>query len=110
ASCGRGWRQPAALASQQLEIRVFKSILSRKVASGMKRTRHQLAPAMPGQEIVDRAVAGRMPDRLFVGRLEIMDVQPLAGPGGPAKARQQCLLLGKRHVLALATANRLRLD
>jgi hypothetical protein len=38
--------------------------------------------AMPGQEIVDLAVAGLMPDRLFVGRLEIMDVQQLAGTSG----------------------------
>jgi hypothetical protein len=39
----------------------------------MERTRHQLAPAMPGQKIVDRAVAGLVPDGLFVGRLEIVD-------------------------------------
>src|SRR5215471_10265656 len=76
----------------------------------MKRTRHQLAPAMPGQEIMDRAVAGLVPDRLFIGRLEIVDVQHLACSGGLAKPRQQSPLLAKRHVLALVSADRLRLE
>src|ERR1700730_4825475 len=41
------------------EKRFFlKIVLSREIAFGMERTRHQLAPAMPGQKIVDRAVAG----------------------------------------------------
>jgi hypothetical protein len=88
----------------------FKSFLSRDVALGMKWTRHQLAPAVPSQKIVDRAVAGRMPDRLFIGRLEIVDIQHLARPGGLGKTRQQSLLPGKRHVLALAAADRLRLE
>ena len=88
----------------------FKSFLSREVALGMKRTRHQLAPAMPVQKIVDRAVAGRMPDRLFVGRFEIVNIQHLARPGGLGKVRQQSLLPGKRHILALAPADRLRLE
>jgi hypothetical protein len=57
-----------------VESGFFKSILSREVAFGMKRTRHQLAPAMPGQKIIDRAVAGCVPDGGFVGRLEIVDV------------------------------------
>jgi hypothetical protein len=47
---------------------------------------------MPGQEIVDRAVAGRMPDRLFIGRLEILDVQQLARPSGLGKISRQRLL------------------
>jgi hypothetical protein len=64
-----------------LENRFLNSVLSREVAFGMKRTRHQLAPAMPSQKIVNRAVAGCMPDRLFIRRLEILDVQHL-GPGG----------------------------
>ena len=88
----------------------FKSFLSRRVTLGMKRTRHQLAPAMPVQKIVDCAVAGRVPDRLFIGRLEIVDVQHLARSGSPGKARQQSLFRGKRHVLALASANRFRLE
>src|SRR6266480_4529495 len=66
----------------------------------MKRTRHQLAPAMPVQKVVDRAVAGRMPDSLLIGRLEVVDVQHLTSPGGLGKARQQRLLLGHRHALA----------
>src|SRR5262245_42325360 len=88
----------------------FKSVLSRRVALGMKRTRHQLTPAMPVQKIVDRAVAGLMPDRLFISRLEIVDVQHLARSRSLGKARQQSLLPGKRHVLALAPADRLRLE
>src|SRR5271154_5842203 len=88
----------------------FKSVLSRNVAFGMEWTRHQLAPAMPGQKIVDRAVAGRVPDGLFVGRLEIMDVQHFASPGGLGKTPQQGLFLSQRHVLAFAPAARLRLE
>src|SRR6516162_8252323 len=76
----------------------------------MKRTRHQFAPAMPGQKVIDRAVAGPVPDGLLIGRLEIVDVQHLSGPSGLGKARQQGLLLGHRHVLALASAARLGLE
>ena len=85
----------------------FKGVLSRDIAFGMKRTRHQLAPAMPGQKIVDRAVAGLVPDGLFVGRLEIVDVQQFARPGRLGKPRQQGLFLSQGHVLALAPAARL---
>jgi hypothetical protein len=35
----------------------------------MERTRHQLAPAMPSKKTIDRAGAGAVADRLFVGRL-----------------------------------------
>jgi hypothetical protein len=31
----------------------------------MKRTRHQFAPAVPVQQVIDRAVAGRVPDRFL---------------------------------------------
>ena len=41
------------------------------------------------------------PNRIFVGRLEIMDVQHLADTGGLDGARQQGRFLGKRHVLSL---------
>src|SRR5262249_31325481 len=58
----------------------------------------------------DRAVAGSVPDGLLIGRLEIVDVQHLSGPGGLGEARQQGLLLGHRHVLALASAARLGLE
>src|SRR6516164_8961140 len=76
----------------------------------MKRTRHQFAPAMPGQKVIDRAVAGPVPNGLLIGRLEIVDVQHLSGPGGLGEARQQGLLLSHRHVLALASAARLGLE
>src|SRR5262249_8983104 len=48
-------------------------------------TRHQLTPAVSVQEIIDRAVAGRVPDRFLVGRLEIMDVQHISGADALAK-------------------------
>ena len=85
----------------------FKRVLSRDVAFGMKRTRHQLTPAMPGKKIVDRAVAGLVPDGLFVGRLEIVDVQQFTCPGSLGKTRQQGLFLSHGHVLAFAPAARL---
>src|SRR5208283_1948155 len=81
----------------------FKSVLSRDVASGVKRTRHHLAPAVPGQKIIDRALAGFVPDGLFVGCLEIVNVQHFAGSSGLGKTRQQ-------HVLALASAAWSRLE
>ena len=65
---------------------------------------------MPGQKIVDRAVAGWVSDGLLVGSLEIVDVQHLTGSGRLAKPRQQGLFLGQSHVLALASANRLRFE
>jgi hypothetical protein len=52
---------------------------------GMKRTRHQLAPAMPGQKVVDRAVAGLVPDGLLIGCLEIVDVYISPAPAALAK-------------------------
>src|SRR6516162_5723716 len=73
----------------------------------MKRSRHQLAPAVPVQEVIDRAVAGRMPDRFLVGRLEIVDVQHLPGAGRFGKPREQGFFFGQRHVLVLASAIRL---
>src|SRR5246500_611326 len=66
-------------------------------------TRHQLAPAVPMQKVVDRAVAGRMTDGFLVSRLEIMDVQHFAGAGRFGKTRQQRLFFGHRHVLVLAS-------
>src|SRR5260370_2687886 len=76
----------------------------------MKRTRHQFAPAMPAQKVIDRAVAGSVPDGLLIGHLEIMDVQHLSGPGGVGEARGQGFLPAPRHVLALASAARLGLE
>ena len=43
---------------------------------------------MPGEEIVNRAIAGRMADRLLIGVLEIVNVQQFARPGRIGKARQ----------------------
>src|SRR6516165_720061 len=91
----------------------FKSILRREVALGMKRTRYQLTPAVSVQQVVNRAVAGWVPDRFLVGRLKIMDVQHLADACRFGKARQQDLLFGQPHVFVLASAVRLwfeRLD
>jgi hypothetical protein len=68
------------------------------------------ASRAPGQEIVDRAVAGWVSDGLLVGGFEIVDVQHLAGPGRLAKPRQQGLFFMQSHILALASANRLRLS
>src|SRR4051794_32542693 len=70
----------------------------------MKRTRHQLAPAMPMQQIVDRAIAGFVADGLFISRLEIVDVQQFASTSGLGIAGQQGLFLCNAHVLALASA------
>ena len=76
----------------------------------MKRTWHQLAPVMPIQKIVDRAVAGFVADGLLVSRLDIVDVQHLARSGGLGKTRQQSLFLCQGHVLALAPTATLRLE
>src|SRR5262249_29708072 len=85
----------------------FKSILRRGVALGMKRTRHQLTPTGSVQQVVNRAVAGWVPDRFLVGPLQIMDVQHLSRAGRFGKTRQQGLFFGQGHVLVLASAVRL---
>ena len=76
----------------------------------MVRPRHQLAPAVPVQQVINCAVAGRVADRLLIGRLEIADVQQLAGTRPLGKARQQGLFLRQRHILVLAPAVRLGLE
>jgi hypothetical protein len=88
----------------------FSLVFGFHIALRMKRTRHQLAPAVPVKKIVDRAVAGLVANRLLIGPLEIVDVQHLASPRSSGKALQQRLLLDERHVLALASARRLRLE
>src|SRR6516164_5471272 len=88
----------------------FKSILCFQVTLGMKRPRHQLAPVVPVEQIIDRAVAGLMTDLLLVGSLQIMDVQHFAGTGCRGKTRQERLFLGQAHVLALASTVRLGLE
>src|SRR5258708_33895735 len=56
----------------------FKSILRRQVALGMERTRHQFAPAVPVNEVIDRAVPGGMPDRFLSACLAIGNLQNLS--------------------------------
>src|SRR6266705_1648479 len=51
----------------------------------MNRARHQLASVVAVQKIIDRAVAGRVPDGLFIRRFEIVDVYHLSGAGGFGK-------------------------
>jgi len=65
---------------------------------------------MAVEEIIDGAVAGWMADRLLIGALEVVDVQHLAGPRGLGEARQQRRFRRDRHVLALASAARLRFE
>ena len=65
---------------------------------------------MATEQIINRAVAGRVADRLLIGVLEVVDVEQFASTGGCGKARQQRLLLRYGDVLALASAARLRLE
>ena len=88
----------------------FKSVLRFQVALGMKRPRHQLAPVVPMEQVIDRAIAGLVADRLLIGSLQIVDVQHFAGPGRSGKTRQERLFLGQAHILALASAVRLGLE
>jgi hypothetical protein len=48
----RAGQPPAEPSLLHVETRFFKIVLSREIALGMKRTRHQLTPAMPSQNIV----------------------------------------------------------
>ena len=57
----------------------------------MERTRHQLAPAVPGQKIDTVLLLVACPIA-FSGRLEIADVQQPAGARRLGKARKQGLL------------------
>ena len=50
-----------------------------------ERAQHQLAPIVAVENIIDGAVACRVPDRLLIRRLQIEDVQHLSSPGGLAK-------------------------
>src|SRR5262249_30539574 len=101
---------PAGPSSQHQESGFFKSILCREIALGMKRAWHQLPPAVSVQQAVDRAVAGDMPDRFLVGRLEIMNVQHLAGASRFGKTRELGLVSEQRPVLVVASASRLGLE
>src|SRR5215469_3277329 len=74
----------------------------------MKRTRHQLAPLMASQKIVDRTVACRMPDLLFVGNFQRAYVEQLASSRGLGKSSEKSLLFFQRHVFVPPTPLRLR--
>src|SRR6266566_6679201 len=65
---GRPWaaarRRALVTAARNLFFKVF---LRLQIPVRMKGTRHQLAPVVAGQKIVDRAVACWVPDHLFIG-------------------------------------------
>src|SRR3974390_3577281 len=90
-------RQPRLAAARRALLTAwgnpfFKGVLSRDVTLRVERPRHQLAPAMATEQIINRAVAGRVADRLLIGVLEVVDVEQFASTGGCGKARQQRLL------------------
>src|SRR6516164_8743376 len=76
----------------------------------MKGTRHQLAPIMVGQKIVDRAVACWVPDRLFIGCFQVVNVQELSGACRFGKLLEKSLLLFQRHIFSYSPAARLWLQ
>jgi hypothetical protein len=64
-------RQPRRAATRRAFLTAlgnlfFKGVLSRDVALRMERSRHQLAPAMPAEKLVNRALAGLVADRLLI--------------------------------------------
>src|SRR5215470_12884 len=73
----------------------------------MKRTRHQLAPVMTGQKIVDRAVACWMPDRFFIGCFQVVNIQELSGACRFGKLLEKSLLLSQGHIFSYSTTARL---
>src|SRR5215475_11748011 len=93
--------------SPQLETFFFKVFLRLQIPVRMKRTRHQLAPVMAGQKIVDRAVACWVPDRLFIGCFHVVNIQELSGACRFGKLLEKSLLLFQRHIFSYSTAARL---
>ena len=61
----------------------------------MKWTRHQFAPAVPVQQVIDRAVAGCVTNCSLVRRLEIVDVQHLPRARRFGKTREQGVFFGQ---------------
>jgi hypothetical protein len=59
-----------SLEATELEYTIARHAAPAEVLAEMKRTRHQLAPAVPVQKVIDRAVAGCVADHL-VGRLQL---------------------------------------
>src|SRR5215468_9015466 len=99
--------QEGAPWSPQLETFFFKVFLRLQIAVRMKRTRHQLAPVMTGQKIVDRAVACWMPDRFFIGCFQVVNIQELSGACRFRKLLEKSLFLFQRHIFSYSTAARL---
>src|SRR5256885_6091316 len=65
---GRPLAAATRLARLTSENLFFKRFLGFRIPFRMKRTRHQLAPLMASRQIIDRAVACRMANFLFVGQ------------------------------------------
>src|SRR5215831_20951997 len=93
--------------SPQLETFFFKVFLRLQIPVRMKRTRHQLAPVMAGQKIVDRAVACWVPDRLFIGCFHVVNIQELSRACRFRKLLEKSLFLFQRHIFSYSTAARL---
>src|SRR6516165_7059875 len=85
----------------------FKVFLRLQIPVRMKRTRHQLAPVMAGQKIVDRAVACWVPNRLFIGCFQVVNIQELSGACRFRKLLEKSLFLFQRHIFSYSTATRL---
>jgi hypothetical protein len=75
-----------------LKSRFFKSVLSRDVAFGMKWTRHQLAPAMPSQKVIDRCACRKLNPGILVMQ-SAQDWATKNVPGAIDGARDRCFFL-----------------
>src|SRR6516165_9631414 len=73
----------------------------------MKGTRHQLAPIMTGQKIVDRAVACWVPDLLFISCFQVVNIQELSGACRFGELLEKSPLLFQRHIFSDSPAARL---
>ena len=62
---------------------------------------------MAGQKIVDRAVACWVPDRLFIGCFQVVNIQELSGACRFGKLLEKSLLLFQRHIFSYSPAARL---
>ena len=76
----------------------------------MKWTRHQFAPAVPVQQVIDRAVAGCVTNCSLVRRLKIVDVQHLPRTRRFGKTREQGVFFGQCHVFVFAPTIRFGLE
>src|SRR5215471_12116318 len=92
--------------SPQIETVFFKVLLRLQIPVRMKGTRHQLAPIMTGQKIVDRAVACWVPDRLFISCFQVVNIQELSGACRFRELLEKSLLLFQRHIFSYSPAAR----